>query len=209
MSNEKPETFRGHLPALAGSVIGTLISAVIGSHAFGTTGTRYALVVGALISGSVSWWGERAIRRSQTVAHAKIRAAKSRRRELTPEETQHIEAVHEAAFDARNRGVHYRTIAILALTALTVSLLTVAGLDALGSRQVATFTPAPTPTVTKTQLRIVPADPTTITVVPSTRLPESSPGPSVTPSASATPAPSPDSTLATGVPSEITTTTTP
>ena len=66
--SEPPETFRSHLPALAAAATGTFIAAVAGSHLFGTAGTKYALIGGSMISGTVSWWGERAIRRAHAIA---------------------------------------------------------------------------------------------------------------------------------------------
>lgn len=194
MGADRPETFRGHLPALAGSIVGTLLAAIVGSHVGGALGTRYALAVGAMISGTASWYGERAIRRGQAVAQAKLKAAKQRGRELTPEETGIIETINKSRFDWRHRGIHYRTIGLLALTALTVCLITIVSLNALGSRQVASFTPEPAPTITK----LLPGRTQTVTTTPTytqTVTPSATASvPSATPfgTQSATPIPSPD-----------------
>lgn len=195
MSNQ-PESFRGHLPALAGSIVGTLLSAVAGSHIGGALGTRYALIVGAFLSGSVSWWAERVIRRSQEIAKAKVKAARERGRELNEHETRIIERIKQDDFAAHSGGVHYRTIALLALTALTVCLVTVLSLDALGARAIANVTPVPQSTVTRyitpstetesviPKISITPTE--TPTIVPA------SVTPSVSATVSATPSPSAD-----------------
>lgn len=200
MTTDKPETFRSHLPALAGSLIGTLLSAIVGSHIGGALGTRYALIFGAFISGSASWWAERAIRRSQAVAKARYEAKKRRGgRELTPTETQMIDAAAIQSFERKNRGIHYRTIAIVALSALAIVFLTVFVLDKLGARAVANITPEPRPTITRTVI----LEPTTATepvsqtpaVIPD-QTPTVVPSVTITPFASVTASatPVPDST---------------
>ena len=182
-----PETFRSHLPALAGSVTGTLIAAIIGSHVFGPSGTKYALLGGSCLSGSASWWTERAIRRSHDLAKAKLRAAKAKGRPLNPQETQLIEVVHKVS--GRKGGVHYRTIVLLVLAAFLIAFLTVAALDKLGAKGVSDEFPAPA--VTRTTFVPVPA------VSPSrivTQTTEATPSPPIadtqTIPASASPSPS-------------------
>lgn len=197
MANQ-PETFRGHLPALAGSLIGTLLSAVIGSHIGGALGTRYALIFGAFVSGSASWWAERAIRRSQTVAQAKIKAAKAKGAPLSVTETQAIEVAQIKAFERKHSGVPYRLIAVLSLTALAGCLITVFALDAFGARSVASITPEPVPTVT----RFVTPSPSIVTVPPAETSIPASATPTIVPASvtptmsgtgSATPSPFADS----------------
>lgn len=198
--SSQPETFRGHLPALAGSIVGTLVAGVVASHLFGAAGTSYGLALGGIVSGTTSWWGERAIRRSQTIATAKMKAARNKGRPLSATETQMIEAVHGSAFDKKHHGISYRTIAILGLTAVLTGVLTVVLLDRVGAREVATFTPAPRATVTRT----VEISPTAIVISPT----ESFFSPSVIPSSSApasptvVPDPSPDSSSGVISPSE-------
>lgn len=214
MTTDKPETFRSHLPALAGSLIGTLLSAVIGSHVGGALGTRYALIFGAFISGSASWWAERAIRRSHEITKAKVTAARRRGRELTEHETQLIERAYRSGYEKRSRGIPYRLIAILSLSALAVCFITVYALDVLGARSVANITPEPRPAVTRTVI-IEPTTATepvsqTPTVIPDltpTVVPSATMSPSASVTASATPAPFADSTP-TDSPTDTTTPTT-
>jgi hypothetical protein len=186
---DQPETFRNHLPALAGSAIGTLIAAVVGSHLFGAAGTRYALLIGSAVSGTVSWWGERAIRKSNELAHAKLEAKKKKGAELSPTETGMIELAYKRS--PRWKGIHYRTILLLALTGLAVCLITITVLNHFGSRQVANFSPAPVPTVTQ----MVTPPPTVITVPPT-----ATPTETVVETPSATPTPSPSATNPTPTP---------
>ena len=94
-SAEKPNTFRDHIPAIAGSLCGTALSIYLGSF-FGTTGTLYGTLLGSAASNSVSWWGERAIRKSAAVAKAKREAVKRRNgAPLSDAETRTIEAYVE------------------------------------------------------------------------------------------------------------------
>lgn len=197
MSSDQPESFRGHLPALAGSIFGTLLSAIAGSHIGGVLGTRYALLVGAFLSGSVSWWAERAIRKSQAIAAAKVKAARERGRKLSEHETQMIERIQEDAFKTRAGGVHYRTIGLLALVALTVCLIMVLTLNALGARAIANVTPVPQQTVTRyvtptTTVETVPPTVTSITPSETPTVVPASVTPTVSATESATPSPSAD-----------------
>lgn len=195
---DSPQTFRSHLPALIGSVIGTLVSAVVGSHVGGVLGTRYALIFGSLISGSASWWGERAIRRSNEIARAKLIAARKRGRELSVAETQMIEAVSGQQFDKRNRGIPYRVIAALVVLPLMACVFTVLALDSLGARAVANIVPPARPAPTHSLSPSTDVDPTD-TVIPATThsyRPTRSASPSAVPSItpvipSTTPTPTP------------------
>lgn len=191
---EEPETFRHHLPALLGSVIGTIASAVLASHLFGSTGTRWALIGGASVSGSASWWGERLIRRSQEIAKAKLAARRLRGRDPDPDETRVI----VSAVKKKNRGVHYRTIGLLTLLGAAISFGTVWGLDQLHARQVANLYPVPVVTVTRTPVirvtTIEPAESSTVTTLRPSRSAVPSPSPDLTPSPSLSPSPSPDLT---------------
>jgi hypothetical protein len=195
VGTDQSETFRAHLPALAASILGTLTATILASHLFGTSGTRYGLLFGGLISGTISWWAERGIRNSQELAKAKIKAARDKGAPLSATETSYIEVAY-ANKRKRTGGIHYRTIILLALFAIAVCVSTVATLDKFGARQVASFTPAPAPTVTHTQ--IVPQAPTTVTVDP-TIVQTVTPAVTATvhsasASASATPFAQPDST---------------
>jgi hypothetical protein len=202
--SNQPETFRGHLPALAGSIVGTLISAVIASHLFGAAGTTYGLAFGGMVSGTTSWWGERAIRRSQAIATAKMKAARNKQAPLSATETQMIEAVHGKAFDKRNPGIPYRTIALIGLTAVLVGVLTVIVLDRVGAREVATFTPAPRPTVTRTVE--VPTETFTAPASSASFTPSDIPSSSASASPTVVPDTSPDATPIVVSPSESMTT---
>jgi hypothetical protein len=201
---EPPETFRSHVPAMAGSTAGALLSAVIGSHLFGALGTGAGLIIGSAISGTISWWAERGIRRSQEIAKAKLTAARRKGRVLSATETQQIEVAAIKNFEKKHGGFHFHTIGGLFLVAIGIGVLTVVLLDRIGARDVATFTPAPRPTVTQTVVTttsptifvstvpVVTPDPTP-SVTPSA-IPD--PTPSLTPSASTTPVPEPSSDLA-------------
>lgn len=203
-----PETFRSHLPALLGSVAGTLLSTLLAGHFFGKEGRDYALIAGSCISGSASWWTERVIRRSQAIAKAKLEAQKKKGAPLSIAETQVIEAVHRSNFNWRFRGIHYRTIAALALGAFLVAFLTVTLLDQFGTHKASTsyYRPAPAPSVV-TSTAYVP-----VTVAPTyTPLPASTPAETTmgtpTPSPSPSPSLSPSSLLPGFSPSATPTTT--
>lgn len=180
---DPPEKFRSHVPAMAGSTIGGLLTAVLGSHLFGALGTGAGLVLGSCLSGTVSWWAERGIRRSQEITRAKIQAARKRGRCLSVTETQQIEKEAIRNFEKKNSGFHYATIGYLALVAIGVCVLTVVILDRVGAREVATFRPAPQPAVTRT---VISPPPTETSVSPP---PVLSPSASVSQSVSATPSP--------------------
>jgi hypothetical protein len=96
----KPETFRSHLPAIVSTAAGTVLAAVIGSL-MSTAGTIVGMAIGSVVSGSCSWWAERGIRRSATIAAARAAAFRARGRPLSPEEdaavTQVVAAVHGRA----------------------------------------------------------------------------------------------------------------
>ncbi len=185
MPEKKPETFTSHVPAIAGAVIGTLVSAVVGSNLFGVAGTRYALVIGSVVTGSASWWGERAIRKSNEIARAKMEARKAKGRPLTDTETQMIERV--ATSQPKWEGIHWRTVLTVIGLAASICLLTVVLLDKVGARSVANVIPQPAATVT-VEPTVTPT--TTITEQPSLT-PTSAPTPTLTPTAR----PSPDTSL--------------
>jgi hypothetical protein len=96
----KPETFRSHLPAIAAATAGTVLATVLGSL-IGVAGTLVGITVGSLLSGTISWWTERGLRRSAAVATARAEAIRTRGRPLHPEEDA---AVSEAAAASHDRG---------------------------------------------------------------------------------------------------------
>jgi hypothetical protein len=196
---DAPETFRSHLPAMAGSALGILLSATLGSHLFGPKGTALALIGGSLVSGTAAWWGERVIRRSHEVAKARLEAVKARGQALSPEETQLIEQVARSHFNWRFRGIHYRTIALLTFAPLAVAILVVFGLDQLGARSVATLTPQPRATVTQTVHQTV----TSVITQPPIATTETL-APTATATVTETPSPSPDPSPSPHGPAETT-----
>ena len=185
MSGEPPkqETFRSHLPAIAGSVTATVVSAVITSHFLGS-GTKYALVGSPFVFGFTSWWAERGIRRSHAIAKAKLEAQKAKGRPLNLEETSMIEAVHKASFNWRFRGIHYRTILLLVLVSVAAFFLTVLGLNDFSKASNDNYVVPPVPTVTHTTYES-PAyiPPSTVYISPSPSSPSPSPSASLSPSA--------------------------
>jgi len=189
----QPETFRSHVPAIAGAVIGTLVSAVVGSHLFGVAGTRYALVIGSVVTGSASWWGERAIRKSNEIARAKMEARKAKGRPLTDTETQMIERV--ATSQPKWKGIHWRTILTVIGLAASICLLAIVLLDKVGARDVAnvihqppqptatvSIEPTVTPTTTVTEQPTFTSTPTSTPTLTPTASPTASPDASPPPS---------------------------
>lgn len=100
----KPETFRSHLPAIAAATAGTVLATVLGSL-IGVAGTLVGITVGSLLSGTISWWTERGLRRSTAVATARAEAIRARGRPLHPEEDA---AVSQAAATSHDRGRRHR-----------------------------------------------------------------------------------------------------
>lgn len=91
----KPETFRSHLPAIAAATTGTVLATILGSL-IGAAGTIVGMVIGSLASGTCSWWAERAIRRSATIATARADAIRARGRQLHPSEDAAVTRVATA-----------------------------------------------------------------------------------------------------------------
>jgi hypothetical protein len=81
----KPESFRSHLPAIAAATAGTLLATILGSF-IGVAGTLVGITTGSLLSGTISWWTERGLRRSAAVAAARAEAIRTRGRPLHPDE---------------------------------------------------------------------------------------------------------------------------
>ncbi len=90
----KSETFRSHLPAIAAATTGTVLATVLGSL-IGVAGTVVGIAIGSVLSGTISWWAERGLRRSARVATARAEAIRARGRPLHPDED--AEVAHAAA----------------------------------------------------------------------------------------------------------------
>src|SRR3984957_10564102 len=95
----KAESFRSHLPAIAAATAGTLFATILGSL-IGVAGTLVGITTGSLLSGTISWWTERGLRRSAAVATARAEAIRARGRPLHPDEDA---VVAHAATHARDR----------------------------------------------------------------------------------------------------------
>ena len=95
----KPESFRSHLPAIAAATAGTLLATILGSF-IGVAGTLAGITTGSLLSGTISWWTERGLRRSAAVAAARAEAIRTRGRPLHPDEDA---VVAHAAAHTRDR----------------------------------------------------------------------------------------------------------
>jgi hypothetical protein len=95
----KPESFRSHLPAIAAATAGTLLATILGSL-IGVAGTLVGITTGSLLSGTISWWTERGLRRSAAVATARAEAIRARGRPLHPDEDA---VVAHAAAHTRDR----------------------------------------------------------------------------------------------------------
>ena len=100
----KPESFRSHLPAIAAATAGTLFATVLGSL-IGVAGTLVGITVGSLLSGTISWWTERGLRRSAAVATARAEAIRAHGRPLHPDEDAAVAKVAAASHD---RGRQHR-----------------------------------------------------------------------------------------------------
>ena len=60
-----------------------MLATVLGSL-IGVAGTLVGIVVGSLLSGTISWWAERGLRRSAAVAAARAEAIRTRRPAAVP-----------------------------------------------------------------------------------------------------------------------------
>jgi len=96
----KPESFRSHLPAIAAATAGTVLATILGSL-IGVAGTLVGITMGSLLSGTISWWTERGLRRSAAVATSRAEAIRTRGRPLHPDEEA---AVAQAAAASHDRG---------------------------------------------------------------------------------------------------------
>jgi hypothetical protein len=103
-ASAKPESFRSHLPAIAAATAGTLFATVLGSL-IGVAGTLVGITVGSLLSGTISWWTERGLRRSAAVATARAEAIRAHGRPLHPDEDAVVAKVAAASHD---RGRQHR-----------------------------------------------------------------------------------------------------
>lgn len=100
----KPESFRSHLPAIAAATAGTLFATLLGSL-IGVAGTLVGITIGSLLSGTISWWTERGLRRSAAVATARAEAIRTHGRPLHPDEDAVVAKVAAASHD---RGRQHR-----------------------------------------------------------------------------------------------------
>jgi len=98
----KRETFRSHLPAIAAATAGTVLATVLGSL-IGVAGTLVGITIGSLLSGTISWWTERGLRRSAAVATARAEAIRARGRPLHPDEDAAVARVAAAWHDQGRR----------------------------------------------------------------------------------------------------------
>lgn len=194
---KEKENFLSHSPAIVAAAVGTVFAAILGSF-LGKTGTIAGMTAGSLISGSITWWAERGIRKSAAIAKAKRDAARKKGRPLTVTETAVIERV--TASNPRWQGIHWRQISIFTIVALILSALTVGGAEALASRSFHGFVLSPPRPAPVTSYVTMPPRVITETPGPSPDLTSgtssASPSPDVSPSmpVSVTPAASPDIT---------------
>jgi hypothetical protein len=100
----RPESFRSHLPAIAAATAGTLFATVLGSL-IGVAGTLVGITIGSLLSGTISWWTERGLRRSAAVATARAEAIRAHGRPLRPDEDA---VVAKVAAASHSRGRQHR-----------------------------------------------------------------------------------------------------
>jgi hypothetical protein len=98
----KPESFRSHLPAIAAATAGTLFATVLGSL-IGVAGTLVGITIGSLLSGTISWWTERGLRRSAAVATARAEAIRAHGRPLHPDEDAVVAKAAAASHDRRRQ----------------------------------------------------------------------------------------------------------
>ena len=129
------DRFRHHLPALAASALVTLAMTAASSW-FGTLGTLAGLGGGCLISGTGTWWTERAIRRSAAIAAAKRRARQRKGRELTAGETAVIEMTYAARTHRPRHAWWKRALGLAAVSAVT-ALLTLSLLEHIAGKPIA------------------------------------------------------------------------
>jgi hypothetical protein len=211
---EKKESFRDHLPAVVAAASGAILSAILGSF-LGKAGTLIGLAAGSMISGSVTWWVERGIRKSAAIARAKREAIRKKGRPLTTGETALIERVIES--QPRWKGIHWRWIAFFTAAALIFTAASVTTVEALSGKTLFgllkgnddkgfTIGRSYVPTPTVTRYVTPPASRTSYVTVSPTAVPDftpdapgsssESPAPIVTVTASpssSTPSPLPDS----------------
>lgn len=194
---EKKETFAAHLPAVIASAAVTVGMTFLASF-LGTAGTLGGLLLGPVITGTGSWYGERGIRLAAARAKARREAAARRGRPLTETETGLIDM--RAEQDQRRKSGRGKRLPLAVAGAIAACAL-VAGVAVTGLTAAATG---------KTVAQVVRGQPP----APETsRRPEHSPTPSLppgntpstansgsgaVPAPSVTPDPSPD--LAPAVP---------
>jgi hypothetical protein len=195
---ETPETFRQHLPTLVAASVGTVLAAVLGSY-LGTAGTVFGLAAGSAVSGTATWFGDRALRRSAQLAKAKRQAALKKRRPLTATETTVIEAAARQSPWFPRGTVPWRRVALVSALALAIAAGSVTAAEAVLGRPVSdvvqhkagtgfTFgggAPAETATVTPAA---------TATASPSAPSSSAAAGPTASATASATAPASPSAT---------------
>ena len=79
-----------------------MLAAVLGSL-IGVAGTLVGIAVGSLLSGTISWWAERGLRRSAAVATVRAEAIRARGRPLHPDEDAAVSQTAAASHDRARR----------------------------------------------------------------------------------------------------------
>lgn len=206
------DTFTSHLPTVLAAAAGAVAAAVLGSF-LGTAGTMTGLAIGSLASGTLSWWGERGIRRAAAVARAKADASHRARRELHPDETAVITRVISEQHKPGKLREHWRRIALLALAAALIGgiVLTVVYLAAGKPLAQVVNAPAParpSPTAPVTTGSAQPTstpDYTPTTAAPTTSAPATATPTTSAPAATPTQSPTPATTApVTSAPATVT-----
>lgn len=197
-ASDKKEGFTAHLPTIVAAAVGALIVSILSSF-LGKAGTLIGLMAGSMLSGTVTWYTERGIRKSAAIAKAKRDAVRKKGRPLTLEETSVIERI--ADFKTHRRGIGWKRISVLSVLALVLSAGSVSAVEAMSGKTLhglltgtndkgfsigRDYAPSPTVTETVTRTASVPA------VVPD-ETPSSS-SPAVTSTPDATPDATPDET---------------
>jgi len=194
------DSFAAHLPALTGSVLGTVASGLVGSY-IGIGGTAIGLAAGSVIFGIVSWFIERWVRAGNALAKAKAEAVRQRGgRPLNQHETQIITAISN---QKHRRPLRWKLIGSLAAATavITVAVFVAASLVARKPVSAIVSPPAVSPTSAPATVPASPsharsaspsASPTLTSPSPSSvSSPESSPSVSASPSVSLSPSVSP------------------
>jgi hypothetical protein len=115
----RPERFSSHLPTFAASA-GAAVIAPLALGYLGIAGTVAGTVAGTALAGMVTWWADRALRRSAALARARTTAVRRRGRPLTDSETQQLTAVVDQNLK-RKRYIPWKIISFSSAGALALA----------------------------------------------------------------------------------------